>query len=357
MSMKGKRFRPLGAPVKPHAPVYGPTGTGCPALVYAVDTLYENQDEDAFWGMISTLNYAIEMETRVLVPVKVAPGVHSAPAPWCEHPIPEALSDGLELFSLQREDGHCWLPLFTSSKTASADRTTASMPMVERNMESLMRQVLATDGLDGVVIDPWGHSATLEKRLLSGLLNAMHTPENPGDDELEAADEALLANDTTKAAHCCRRAAENGNPTGLALYGKCLCEGFGVCKNPSEGMRMLKTAAEHGEPHALITLGDYAALKHDNAKALLYYRRAQLTARAAPDIDYTPMICLRMAQYETRYTSTKKALALAAEAQQGFAIRQKQGYPDSAALLAEAQHLTQQLLQPAKVHTNSLQLD
>ena len=54
-----------------------------------------------------------------------------------------------------------------------------------------------------------------------------------------------------------------------------------------------------------------------------------------PDIEYTPQVCLRVAQTETRYTSRKKALALAAEARQGFALlalvpiwlyRGRQGY-------------------------------
>ena len=40
-----------------------------------------------------------------------------------------------------------------------------------------------------------------------------------------------------------------------------------------------------------------------------------------PDIEYTPQVCLRVAQTETRYTSRKKALALAAEARQGFSIK------------------------------------
>mgnify|MGYP000110946539 CR=1 FL=1 len=62
----------------------------------------------------------------------------------------------------------------------------------------------------------------------------------------------------------------------------------------------------------------------DNGKALLWYRRARQNAAAVPDIEYTPRVCLRLAQYETRYTSRKKALAQAAEAKQAFTILQRE---------------------------------
>ena len=64
--------------------------------------------------------------------------------------------------------------------------------------------------------------------------------------------------------------------------------------------------------------------------------RARQSAAAVPDIEYTPRVCLRLAQYETRYTSRKKALALAAEAKQGFALLAREQEPDAAQWLAEA---------------------
>ena len=76
---------------------------------------------------------------------------------------------------------------------------------------------------------------------------------------------------------------------------------------------MWKAAAESGEPIALLNLGDDCAARGDNGKALLWYRRARQNAASVPDIEYTPRVCLRLAQYETRYTSRKKALAQAAE--------------------------------------------
>ena len=73
-------------------------------------------------------------------------------------------------------------------------------------------------------------------------------------------------------------------------------------------------------------------------------------------------VCLRMAQTETRYTSRKKALALAAEARQGFALLAREQEPDAAQWLAEAEQLIRELTaeppaQPAAYDMDSLQLD
>ena len=77
--------------------------------------------------------------------------------------------------------------------------------------------------------------------------------------------------------------------------------------------------------------------------------------------EYTPRICLRLAQAETRYVSAKKAMALAAEAAQGFAILAREKEPDAAELQAEAEQLLRELADPKPRNTayniDSLQLD
>ena len=42
-----------------------------------------------------------------------------------------------------------------------------------------MQLALDTPGIDGVVLDPWSNSASLDGALLNGLLHAGHTPEAP----------------------------------------------------------------------------------------------------------------------------------------------------------------------------------
>ena len=53
-------------------------------------------------------------------------------------------------------------------KTAEAERATATRPMAERGMREAMEYALNTDGIDGVVIDPWTNSATLDGSILNG---------------------------------------------------------------------------------------------------------------------------------------------------------------------------------------------
>ena len=359
----GVRFRPVGSRQQVRVTEYGPTGTGCPTIEQAVDGLYHAQNEEGFWTLMGALNYALELETRVLVPVRTDMAIHNTPAPWTEHPVPEQRAGGLPLWTLRNDKGRTWLPVFTSSAAASADRSTASRPMMEKSLQEAMELALGTKGIDGIVIDPWSHSATLDGALLNGLLHAAHGPEDPGDEEVDVGREAARAGQWEQAVDCYRRAMELGNPVGLSLMGQCLYTGRGVRQNRTEARRMWKAAAEDGnEVLAMLALGDDCAQKKDGtAKALLYYRRAQQASRKMPDIEYTPQICLRMAQTETRYVSPKRALAMAAEAAQGFAIKVREHEPDAEIWLREAQQLMQELTeQPARrtaYNIESLQMD
>ena len=225
-----------------------------------------------------------------------------------------------------------------------------------------MQLALDTPGIDGVVLDPWSNSASLDGALLNGLLHAGHTPEGPGAEEAEAGKEAARAGHWTAAAECYQKAAEQGNSAGLSLLGECLYQGRGVPKSAAQARKLWKAAAENGEPIALLNLGDDCAARGDNGKALLWYRRARQNAAAVPDIEYTPRVCLRLAQFETRYTSRKKALAQAAEAKQAFTILQREHEPDADRWLQEAEQLLYALTHepptaPAAYNIESLQLD
>lgn len=320
----GVRFRPVGSSRHPRTPVrYSPGGTGCPAIEQAIEQLYHGQNEESFWALMGALNYALELETHVLVPLQTAPGTPPTPAPWAENPVPQQKARGLALWTLKNKD-RTWLPLFTSSAAACVDRSTAARPMADYTLQDAMELVLDAPDIDGVVIDPWGHSATLDEALLNGLLHAGHNPEEPGDEEVEAGREAARAGDWRMAADHYDEAAQQGNAMGLSLLADCLYRG-------------------------------------EAGKALLYYRKARQTAQGMPDIEYTPRICLRLAQAETRYVSAKKAMALAAEAAQGFAILAREKEPDAAELQAEAEQLLRELTDPKPRNTayniDSLQLD
>ena len=164
--------------------------------------------------------------------------------------------------------------------------------MADRTLEQAMQLALDTPGIDGVVLDPWSNSASLDGALLNGLLHAGHTPEGPGAEEAEAGKEAARAGHWAAAAECYQKAAEQGSSAGLSLLGECLYQGRGVPKSAAQARKLWKAAAESGEPIALLNLGDDCAARGDNGKALLWYRRARQNAAAVPDIEYTPRVPL-----------------------------------------------------------------
>ena len=358
----GIRFRPVDSKRQGRALHYSPRDTGCPAIEQAIEGLYHGQNEESFWTLMGALNYALELETRVLVPLQTAPTAHPNPAPWSEHPVPEEKAKDLPLWTLKNGKGRTWLPLFTSCTAANGDRNTASRPMADRSLQDAMELALSTPGIDGVVLDPWGHSATLDGALLNGLLHAAHTPEEPGDEEVEQGREAARQGDWETAAACYDKAAQQGSARGLSLLADCLYKGRGFTANRAEARRMWRAAAENGEVLSFVALGDDCAARGDAGKALLYYRQGWQNAQKMPDIEYMPQVCLRMVQQELRYVSRRQALRLLAEAEQGFAILAREHEPDAAQGLTETRQLIETLAhqQPARntaYNIESLQLD
>ena len=105
------RFRPAGSAARQHgAPEYGPLGTGCPAVEQAVTALYKAQNEESFWTLMNALNYALELDTRVLVPLQAAPDSEKGGASWAEHPVPAEKARDLPLWTLRTQKGKNYLP-------------------------------------------------------------------------------------------------------------------------------------------------------------------------------------------------------------------------------------------------------
>lgn len=341
-----RRFRPVGSRKKRPAPQYGPVDTGCPAVEQAVTRLYREQNEEHFWSLMNALNYALELRTRVLMPLDAAVDPQSGAAPWAELPIPEERAEGLQPWLLHTRKERNYLPLFTSVKNATVEKASATRPMVERELRSAMAYALETEGIDGVVLDPWTSSATLDVSLLSGLLKSERGSDAPGSEELEAGHAAARREEWAEALAHYTASAEAGSAEGLAALGDCLYHGRGTRRNKTQARRMWKKAAQAGEVQAMIALGDdCAASGAEPAAALQYYRKAQSAAREMPDIAYTPQINLRLAQCETRFISRKKALLQIAEAVQGFRILREEGETDAVQWLQEAETLTDQLLE------------
>lgn len=344
------RFRPTGSRRKRSgSAVYGPLDTGCPAVEQAVSALYRAQNEESFWTLMNALNYALELDTRVLIPLQASPDPQAKPVPWAEHPVPAEKAKDLPLWLLRTNKGKSYLPLFVSLEAAEAERSTAVCPMTEMLMLDAMTRALDTDGIDGIVINPWTDSATLDVSLLNGLLRASRDNDEPGEAELTAGRKAAQEDNWAEAAKCFEEAATQGRAEGLALLGELLYTGRGVRKSVTQARRLWKKAAEAGDVLALVALGDDCQNSgKDRGAALLYYRKAQSAAARTPDISYTPQIRLRIAQCETKFVSKAAAIAQLAEARQGFQIRLREGDTDAKPWLDETEAELQSLVEPQK---------
>lgn len=242
-----RRFRPVGSRKKKAAPQYSPAGTGCPVVEQAVERLYREQNETHFWNLMNALNYALELKTRVLVPLDAAADPQSGPAPWASMPIPAEKAEGLDPWLLHTRKERSYLPLFTSVKTAEAERATATRPMAERGMREAMEYALNTDGIDGVVIDPWTNSATLDGSILNGLLKSERGSEGPGLEELDAGYDAARQGSWAEAVQHYEKAVEAGSAEALALLGDCLYQGRGVRRSKVQARRMWKKPPRPGK--------------------------------------------------------------------------------------------------------------
>ena len=304
------------------------------------------QNEESFWALMNAINYALELDTRVLVPLEAASDQPDGAAPWAEHPVPAEKAKDLQPWTLRTQKGRCYLPVFTSVKMAEADKGTASRPMAERLLASAMQMALDSDNIDGVVIDPWTSSATLDCSLLNGLLHASHDTDEPGEAELRAGNRAMAEERWDDAMHYYQLSAEEGCAEGLAMMGEMLYEGRGCRKSPAQARKFWKKAADAGDVAAWVALGDDAMVQGKGAGAALRaYRKAQKLCASTPDIAYMPQVCLRVAQYETQYISRKKALAQLAEAKQGFLVRKKEGDETAQSWLDETEAVIRQLLE------------
>ncbi len=76
-----------------------------PAIERAVAALYKGQNEESFWALMNAINYALELDTRVLVPLEAASDQPDGAAPWAEHPVPAEKAKDLPPWTLHTQKG------------------------------------------------------------------------------------------------------------------------------------------------------------------------------------------------------------------------------------------------------------
>mgnify|MGYP002234988935 CR=1 FL=1 len=160
------------------------------------------------------------------------------------------------MWTLRNDKGRCWLPLFTSVAAAGADRSTGSRPMADRTLEQAMQLALDTPGIDGVVLDPWSNSASLDGALLNGLLHAGHTRRAPAQRRPKPVKKPPAPDTGRQRQSATRKPPSRAVLPGSRCWASACIRGRGVPKSAAQARKMWKAAAESGEPIALLNLGD-----------------------------------------------------------------------------------------------------
>lgn len=305
---------------------YSPVFTGCPAVELAIRRLYESDDEHRetrFWGLVRGLNYALQMQTRVLVPVQLSGAKPQGEFSWAQDPIPPEKARGLSYWTLTTPKKIKMLPVFTRPEEADANPATLGLPMAELPLEQVMEETLARQDLTGLVVNPWGRSASLEKGLLKGLLRAPNPEDSPGEAQVRQGVQLAAQGQWEAARALFEEAAAAGCTEGVRRLANCCDRGLGGPRNRRRAMTLWKKAAAAGDVLAQIALGDRygagtARIPADPGKALMAYRKARSMAELELDITTWPVVCLRLAQSEECGVDLERTGCLLAEAVHGL---------------------------------------
>ena len=323
------RYRPVKKQKKESGALrYSPVYTGCPAVELAIQRLYQADDsqrENRFWALIKGLNYALEVQTQVLVPVQLSPGGPRGQFSWAQDPIPPEKSKGLAYWVLITPKGQKMLPVFTRPEEADGNPATLGLPMAQLPLQQVMEETLGREDLTGLVVNPWGRSAALDKSILRGLLYAGGTDDTPGEAETRQGRLLAYQGRWEEAEPLFAAAAAANYPEGIRRLADCYDAGHGIPRDRRKALSLWKKAAAQGDVLAQIALGDRygagtARTPRDPGRALMAYRKARSMAEMEMDITSWPVVCLRMAQTEARGTDPDQMARLLAEAIHGLSI-------------------------------------
>lgn len=323
------RYRPVKKQKKESGALrYSPVYTGCPAVELAIQRLYQADDsqrENRFWALIKGLNYALEVQTQVLVPVQLSPGGPRGQFSWAQDPIPPEKSKGLAYWVLTTPKGQKMLPVFTRPEEADGNPATLGLPMAQLPLQQVMEETLGREDLTGLVVNPWGRSAALDKSILRGLLYAGGTDDTPGEAETRQGRLLAYQGRWEEAEPLFAAAAAANYPEGIRRLADCYDAGHGIPRDRRKALSLWKKAAAQGDVLAQIALGDRygagtARTPGDPGRALMAYRKARSMAEMEMDITSWPVVCLRMAQTEARGTDPDQMARLLAEAIHGLSI-------------------------------------
>ena len=217
------------------------------------------------------------------------------------------------------------LPVFTKPEEADGNPATLGLPMAQLPLQQVMEETLGREDLTGLVVNPWGRSAALDKSILRGLLYARGVDDTPGEAETRQGRLLAYQGRWEEAEPLFAAAAAVNYPEGIRRLADCYDRGHGVPRNRRKAISLWKKAAAQGDVLSQIALGDQygagtARTPGDPGRALMAYRKARSMAEMEMDITNWPVVCLRIAQTEARGTDPDQMARLLAEAIHGLSI-------------------------------------
>lgn len=87
---------------------------------------------------------------------------------------PQSAGSQLQVQAIQTGDGSKWWAVFTSfeEELKGAERVMSTFLV---NLEELFASALVTDGITGVIINPWHRTIMLDKTLIAVIQGTNHT--------------------------------------------------------------------------------------------------------------------------------------------------------------------------------------
>ena len=247
----------------------------------------------------------------------------------------------ITLRTLDSSDGQVHV-LFTSMEEVHSG---AETEVIRVNIVEHIIAILGGESFAGLVINPFGTGAFLNRRQLQVVLDRSYPPTPDQMDLMEGAN-AYLRGDYATAVACYQKAAFAGNVTALSNLGYCYYYGRAMAVDKERAYQCWSKAAVFGDIPATYKMADMMIngdLSPDPVFARALYHKAYMDAREIMDPDYYPDACLRILKYCRADIDEESILLIAQDAVDGFREKVNAGETFHEKSLQEAEYILQEL--------------
>lgn len=118
----------------------------------AIEALQKEPNQEMLAYALTVIRRRMKEEGEVIVAVE-----------------PTAGDSQLRVHGIHMQDGSCWWPVFTSfeEEIKGSDKV---MSVFTGNMRQLFEAVLKTEGVKGIILNPWNRTIMLDKGLIRIIL-------------------------------------------------------------------------------------------------------------------------------------------------------------------------------------------